>query len=638
MAKAKPQAAPAPEADQPVALVPLSDLYIHPLNARSEPPAADIEARADSIGDLGLLQNLAGFTDPALPADIDHKIGIVAGGRRLRALGLLCARDGRDPAETRVPVRVTANEETARLWASAENAAREALHPADEVRAYGRMAAAGAEPERIARAFAVTVRHVRQRLRLAQLPGPALDALRAGEITLDQAAALTAARDDEAALEALAAVAGKPGYYNSGPDAIRNRLAQASVSGTDRRVRYIGVDAYREAGGRVQEDLFTDATRLLDEDVVQHLFAEKLQAAAEAEKETKGWKWIEVTLEAWPDYNATRGLQHIEPVPLDLPEADIEEMEALSERGGYEELTPAEQERLEYLETRAIGNYAEEDVATSGLWFYVDGAGELCARGPFRRPEDDPNREREAEGGEEVTVAKPESAALSSSLVEDLNRIRLAALQVAIGDDFSVAYDLLEWHFSGEMGPWDRPLALSPTSQDICPDKTDGFDLPKRALAFDDAPANGRATAASFAAFRSRPSKDKGEMLARAIARCVIGHEGRDYLCALAAEIRPDVRRIWTPTASGYLSRLPVARLDRIWCDLVPDGLEPTHAKFRALKKGEKAQLLHKLFNDADFREGIGTSREVNETIDTWLPAELQWPEVETAEAQEAAE
>src|SRR5690606_26228469 len=116
-------------------------------NARSEPPAADIEALAESIADIGVIQNLAGFLDPATPADIAHKIGIVAGGRRLRALGLLCARDGRDPAETRVPVRVTDNEDTARLWASAENAAREALHPADEVRAYGRMAAAGAEPE-----------------------------------------------------------------------------------------------------------------------------------------------------------------------------------------------------------------------------------------------------------------------------------------------------------------------------------------------------------------------------------------------------------------------------------------------------------------------------------------------------------
>ncbi|MBN8194867.1 hypothetical protein JI667_22470, partial [Bacillus sp. NTK074B] len=82
---------------------------------------------------------------------------------------------------TRVPVKLAPDEDTARIWASAENTARAALHPADEVRAYGRMAAKGADPNAIARAFAVSERHVRQRLKLAQLPQPVLGALREGK-------------------------------------------------------------------------------------------------------------------------------------------------------------------------------------------------------------------------------------------------------------------------------------------------------------------------------------------------------------------------------------------------------------------------------------------------------------------------
>ena len=70
MAKPRKAAAPAEPTGETVAMVPLADLYIHPLNVRSEPPAADIEALAGSIGDIGLLQNLAGYLDPAKPGGL----------------------------------------------------------------------------------------------------------------------------------------------------------------------------------------------------------------------------------------------------------------------------------------------------------------------------------------------------------------------------------------------------------------------------------------------------------------------------------------------------------------------------------------------------------------------------------------
>lgn len=629
----KADAAAAPVADI-VAMVPLADLYVHTLNARSEPPAADIEALADSIAELGLLQNLAGFSDPETP----DAIGVVAGGRRLRALIRLSERDSRRLSETRVPVRLTDSEETARLWASAENSAREALHPADEVRAYGRMAATGADPDRIAKAFAVTVRHVRQRLRLAQLPDPALNALRAGEITLDQAGALTSARDDDALLAELSKVQGQAGNtYWGGADAIRNRLANASVSLSDRRAAFIGLEYYRLEGGRVQEDLFSSAIRLLDEDIVQRLFEEKLTNCAAAEM-ASGWKWVEVCLDEWAGYKLSEKMERISRVPMDLPQADRDEMETLSDKSEEGELTSVELDRFEELEHRAAGEYRDEDIATSGLWLYVDRHGELSRHGPFRRPEDDPNREEVSGEADEVTVAKSESAALSNAVVEDLKRIRLAALQLAVSHDPSLTWDLMAWQMSAVLKPYAPALGLSITRQTIVPEKIEGFE-PPASLTDDDKASYTDQVSPDLEAFRiwrNRSEVEKGRIVALATARAII--DGPTYLPLLAQLTRPDVRRIWTPTAAGFFSRLPVARLDAIWLELMPDTLEPNHAKFRAEKKGEKAQLLHKLFNSADFREAIGTSREFNEAIDTWLPPELQWPAVDPEIAQEAAE
>ena len=90
-------------------------------------------------------------------------------------------------------------------------------------------------------------------------------------------------------------------------------------------------------------------------------------------------------------------------------------------------------------------------------------------------------------------------------------------------------------------------------------------------------------------------------------------------------------------TVGHLMRRLPVPVLDGIWTDLVPDAREPTHARFRALKKTDKVKLLHRLFNEADFRETVGLDRNQNAVIDAWLPPELQWPEIDQPQADDDA-
>ena len=113
-------------------------LYLHPSNPRQDAPEADIAALADSIAACGLLQNLCGVMD-----EDGTRIGVVAGGRRMRAVARL-AKEGRGDGP--YPVLIAPDAETALRWAQVENAARAALHPADEIGSYAKMAEQGPAP------------------------------------------------------------------------------------------------------------------------------------------------------------------------------------------------------------------------------------------------------------------------------------------------------------------------------------------------------------------------------------------------------------------------------------------------------------------------------------------------------------
>ena len=134
---------------------PLAKLTLSAMNPRQEVPQAEVEELAESIWTAGLIQSIAGLVDTEGNAEI------VAGGRRLRALKFLAEKHS-DLASIRPElanplVMLAPDATTARAWASLENVARRDLQPAEEIRAYGKMAEAGSVPSIIARAFAVTV-------------------------------------------------------------------------------------------------------------------------------------------------------------------------------------------------------------------------------------------------------------------------------------------------------------------------------------------------------------------------------------------------------------------------------------------------------------------------------------------------
>jgi ParB family chromosome partitioning protein len=277
--------------------VPLSKLILSPRNVRRTNGDEDIESLADSIYSKGLLQNLV------VSESLEHpgKFEVDAGGRRLRALQLL-ASTKRMAKNHPIPVHEIPRDDA--LEASlAENLQKVAMNPADEVEAFqtivyggeneghGSIDDAASRIANCARRFGRTVRYVEQRLRLAALAPEILTALREYRITLEAARAYASHPDPVAQLYVFAKEDEK-GEWGHKPQNIRDALAGKSYTADHKLVRYIGLQAYVDAGGRTERDLFfgdTDRELLLDTALVKKLATEKALEEAQSIAQADGW-------------------------------------------------------------------------------------------------------------------------------------------------------------------------------------------------------------------------------------------------------------------------------------------------------------------------------------------------------------
>ncbi|SHF66789.1 ParB family protein [Loktanella atrilutea] len=607
--------------DAAIEMIPLSDLALSNLNARADVSDAEVEAMADSIQVSGLLQNLIGYRTES------GRIDIVGGGKRLRALQLL--KSGRGWKKSQivrvidpVPVKITDNPAIAVQWSGTENTARSDLHPADEVRAYARMRDQGNSVPMIARTFAKSELHVDRRLKLADLPADALDALRGDRITIDVARALTLAPTPEAATQALD-IATQP---RTTAAEIRRMFTSDHVRSDDRRVVFVGLNHYIDAGGTADTDLFEGASYLHDEKLLDRLFKDALQVKAELIKVADGWSWVEFTTERYLDYSKMAKFDRIHREPVELTDADQAEFDAIEARIDAVEASTADHERAEELRQRMLGDYSDDDIAHGGIFIYVDGHGELQRSAAYRRAglvSDDAT----SSGGDGVTIDRSTATPapdMPQNLLDDLARIKLAALQSAAIDKTELMLDLLAFSFSPEVSVYGRPLNVRLDTPYITPDKIDGTTIDAR-LVQDSARAADPATATAFEAFRAKGKKHRNAVLSCTLARH-LQLDTRGLSDALAKEVGAQIRRTWTPTAAGFLSRCAPAYLDRLWANLLDLDLgDEQRETFGKLKKADKAKALDGLFNDMSVREAHGLTREQNSRIDAWVPAELRF-------------
>lgn len=267
--------------------LPLFALTLSRLNVRQTERDADIAALAEDIAACGLKQNLvvvpAHFSTAETEENFGDKFEVIAGGRRYQALRLL-SDAGRIEHDFPVPVLVEPRGEASQTSLS-ENLHRVAMNPADEFLAFSKIVAdreheGETSAEAIAstaKRFGVTVRHVEQRLRLAALAPEILAALRDGTITLDSAKAYAGTTDHALQLKVFADQA-KSNFRPHAASIVRDALRQRSLSLNDRLMKFVGIEAYRAAGGRTETDLFmgTDGEeRATDVALIEQLARDK---------------------------------------------------------------------------------------------------------------------------------------------------------------------------------------------------------------------------------------------------------------------------------------------------------------------------------------------------------------------------
>ena len=264
--------------------IPLCKLAPSPLNARRIEKKVAVEDLAASIEAHGLLQGLT------VVEVGDGKHQVSAGGRRLAALKLLAKRKV-IPVDFAVPCSIVPAE-IAEETSLAENVQRVAMHPLDEVEAFGRLAASGLLEDAIAARFGTSVRHVQQRLALSALSPLLKTAFRKGELSLDAARAFCLVGEHDRQ-DSVFNIMPKP-VMNA--YAVRSYLTQGAVRANDRLAKFVGIDAYEAAGGIVRRDLFEDELVFLDSpDLLNRLATEKLEELQRPLIEF-GWGWVNVNL------------------------------------------------------------------------------------------------------------------------------------------------------------------------------------------------------------------------------------------------------------------------------------------------------------------------------------------------------
>ena len=614
----------APTADQIVNIA-LTDLILSPMNPRQTASAEGITALAASIRAVGLMQNLAGF--PAA----DGKTSIVAGGRRLRALQSL-AESGEAPEY--VPVRIARDEAEARMWAATENHQRESLHPADEIRAFYAMASEnGSTVAEIAIAFGETEAHVKRRLRLGCLPAPVLDALKANEISLSMAQAFAASDDEALILSALERVTagGHWGEYD-----VRRLVLPDVVSDSDRRVSFIGLDAYEAAGGKVSRDLFAERTSLHDTGLLDRLFAGKLGEEA-ARIEASGWKWVKTCEDTSPDWSDLQAYGRVYRIEGDLTEEQMERYDELAELWNNDAIDAEGQAEFAALEAICEGDYSAEQRSVAGVIVFVGYNGEVRQEAGLVHPDDvagaveagllpETARTR-ADAAAVKAKAGDDKPALSGALIEDLQAMDLAAVQGALLDKPELVLDLLAFQLAGSGYAAPRIFEARFEQAKIAPTTETGFAPDTRLDAErdreQDAPED---MVDAFEAFRAKGKKHRNTILTHAFARSLIygcHHSGRraPIFGLIQTETKAGLRHVWTPNAENFFGRVKADYLENLLADLTGCDRDGTGFKdFKSRKKGEKAAMLEGLFSNPEHQKAWRVDAAQKARIEEWKP------------------
>lgn len=559
--------------------IPLSALHLSPLNARKVRPN-DIDSLAASIAAHGLLQNLT-VTVNSKPGEYE----VVAGGRRLAAMQML-AQQGRLPeplARDGIPCLVIEDNDVAHEASTAENTLREAMHPADQYEAFRRMIDAGKPIADVAAHFGTSEHVVRQRLKLANVHPQLLQIYREGGMQLDQLQALALTDDHEQQRKAW--FGAKQDWQRTARD-IRERITKREVGPDNPLVKFVGIEAYEQAGGPVRRDMFSGEVYLGDRALLDKLALDKLEVEAERYR-SEGWSWVEVHLtldyEELSHYRIS-GIEpkHEKPTAADL--ARIKEIDARRKaiHSGQDTLDDDSPE-WEALEREDDALYAERQRLVAGkqiwsddakektgvlIWIdrHTDGMRVACGR---LRP-----GQRMAASGISSTVgtasgtkAKAKKPELSAAIRSVLSAHRSAAAAHHVARDPMLATcllveRLLQSFWTGVYSTnaikirWEEERGHTKVAPSI--DKALIEPLAKARKALNDIPKRD-----TLSWLLKQPEEFQRATLAALVALSFDGitdsPKGNSCVDAVHSAVGIDMAKHWTATCDGFLTRIPGA-------------------------------------------------------------------------------
>ncbi len=550
----------------------INQLVKSPLNVRRTVSKGALNELKASIMAHGLMQNLT-VTDAK-----DGTFHVIAGGQRLAALQALIA-EGKLPQDHLVACNVVSDSNAIEL-SIAENTVRHAMHPADEFEAFAALADTHSAAE-IAQRFGVDEKHVLKRMKLARVHPELLKEYRAEKLSLECLMAFTVSDDQKRQMKVYKSLSS---WQRNHADHIRGCFTEKMVGHDHKLAMFVGLDAYKAAGGKVREDLFGEDTYLEDPALLTKLATKKMEDAV-TKLEKEGWGWIEA---AWDrDWSFRNNCMQMDRLPT-----------------------------------------KKEEKALAGCYVVLSREGKLdIDKGLVKRAD---QKKLAAARGEKVPEkkAKPKDH-MPDSLRRDLEGYRLQVAQVAIAEHRGIAFDLLVFtvacerlddkRYYGLSGP---DVAFKPHDPTpfVTKDKTAAGEKLKAiraALPLDWLKAKKQLD--QFEQFRQLTMEQKLDILAYCTATTLqpqLGNEPDARDCAYEAALGltgVDVAAYWRPTKDNFLSRINREQNLDIGKAVFGKPWEQSH---RGSKKSTMVEALDKSFaNPENHHEQIAA------TLKALLPA-----------------
>lgn len=613
----------------------LGSLRLDERNVRKDAPTeAEIEQLADLIDAQGLLQNLTVvvYPKPVKGQGKDKKRifshGVIAGGRRLRALLCLVKRQRITLLENILCTVVSENRALA--VSAAENSGHAPMSTADTIVAFANMVKAGAGVEDLAVCFGLSPLTVQRRLKLANVSPQLFALFREDGMTLDQLMAL-ALTPDHAAQEAAWTAA--PAYDRS-PRKLRTLIAGEGLSPA--LIHFVGVETYEAAGGGVLRDLFAESddqpAYIQDPALMLRLASVKLEDIAQGLRD-EGAAWVEV----FPSFGYSEREQFSTPPSSqrEPTEAEAAALAVLVDEANqlYEQIDAADEndddrssDDIKRLEAQVEEVYRRKSAIENELRVVLPEIAALVGAVVYVNPQGQPKVERHMVHKSDVNAVKratlkadgaaagsgerqaDEKGNVSDKLCHQLTAHRTRALQALMLDNqraalAALAHPLLTRLVYGVGANWESPSALKVSAEDCesqlkiwAPDLAESRSEQLMQDALQEARAMLPANVAELLSWLLGQHRDflvQLLVLCSALSLNAINGNGEHKTTkTLANAVNLNMADWWTPTASSYLGAVSKALI----VDAVKAaGLAEDAETLSKLKKGEavtKAEAL----------------------------------------------